>query len=1069
MAASGSSLASSFSNFRPNPNVPIPNNPFYYPESSFLRGDQGQLIVGSGLNVDYATGIISASGGGGGGAVNQVTGGTGISVSPTTGNVVVSNTGVLQVTAGTGITVSGSKTNYTISSAFNGTVTSVTAGTGLTGGVITSSGTVAVDGNVVMLKSLYTGKGQLLVSTAAGNVTPLSSGGFPNGYSLVLDSTAATGMKWSAPVSAVQSVAGTAPVQVTAGANPVVSIAIATTTQQGATTLVNDVATNDSTKALTAAQGFALQQQINGLTGAGGLTLAGTLNASTGFLVTVTASGAGEGFTVGAALPAPAPANADYFVIATTSGSYDPPGAGGPYTVTQGDWFNSTGTAWDYLNVGFDAPAATTTVAGVVCLATDAEAILGSDSTKALTPLTGKCAYVPLACLAAKGSLVSASSALTPAALAVGTDGQVLTACAACISGLTWAPATLPAIPCACITGKGSLISGTSANNPVALDVGTNGQFLTVDSTAATGLAWSTLSLPYIACSCITDKGALITGTAASTPTALPVGSDGQILTANSLAASGLCWLTSPYIPCSIVTAKGGLIGATASGTPAFTDVAAANGCLLASNSACTAGLEWVAPPAAATPFVQGLVKGCTTASNTFLGCLSGITAGATDSTLIGSNIFFVGLPIASCCDTFVGIKIAAAPGVYRAGQCNTALGACALYNLANNAKGNTAIGAGIHSVTGCTLSGCNNLILASGAGINAPSLSGNCQLAIGFSDASFPQVTCYWMTGCSDKTIRPGAGILDCTGSAGLSITSGNFNVLASEGTAGVQWVTLPLAKIAQAGVFYGCETNGLALGLNAGALSFSSSPFCSNCALVIGNNTAGTKVDVSCSTILGTRALGTGGCSIACSTVIGTFAMQEAANANTVLNTVVGFRAACTIEGSCNTVVGSCAMNGLPYSGTNNTVIGFCAAPSAINSSNSITLGNSSITTIRAAVTTITSLSDARDKDNIRALPLGIEFLRDIKPVQFTWKQREANPVKDGTAEAGFIAQQLQEAVQTHNAEFLGLVDEENPNRLEVAPGKLIPILVKAIQDLADSHEKLREDFNQYRATHP
>jgi hypothetical protein len=195
----------------------------------------------------------------------------------------------------------------------------------------------------------------------------------------------------------------------------------------------------------------------------------------------------------------------------------------------------------------------------------------------------------------------------------------------------------------------------------------------------------------------------------------------------------------------------------------------------------------------------------------------------------------------------------------------------------------------------------------------------------------------------------------------------------------------------------------------------------------------------------------------------------MFSSTSANTTLNTVVGYLAACSIDGSCNTVVGSCAMNDLPYSGTNNTVIGFCAAPSAINSSNSITLGNSAITTIRAAVTTITSLSDARDKDNIRALPLGIDFLRDIEPVQFTWKQRQANPVKDGTDEAGFIAQQLQDAVVKHNAEFVGLVNDDNPDQLEVAPGKLVPILVKAIKDLADSHEKLREDFEVYRATHP
>jgi len=1067
MASGSTSIPVTISNFRPNPNVPIPNNPFYFPDTSFLRGDQGQLIVGSGLTVDYATGVISSSGGGGGGAVNQVTGGSGITVSPTTGNVVVYNTGVLQLTAGTGVSITGTKTNYTISSPYFGTVTSITAGSGLTGGVITTAGTLAVDGTIVLLRSLYTAKGQILVSTGASAVSPLSSTGFPNGYLLTLDSTQATGMKWAAAAVAVQSVAGTTPISVTAGTSPVVSIATATTTNSGATTLVNDVASNDPTKALTAAQGYALQQQINALTGAGGLTLAGTLNATTGNLVTVTALGTGAGFTVGSPLPAAALANKDYFVIVTVGGTYTPPG-GSSVSATQGDWFNSTGTAWSYLNVGFDAPSATTTVAGIVCLATTGDAIAGTDSTKALTPAAGAAAYIPLACLSNKGALVTATATTTPTALTVGTDGQILTACAACASGLTWASAGAAGIPCSAITGKGDVLTGTAANNPIALSVGTNGQFLAADSTTTTGLTWCTPS--YVPCSAITGKGALITGTAASTPTALAVGTDGQILSANSAATGGLCWCTPAYIPCAIVTAKGGVIGASANGTPAFQGAALANGCLLASNSACTTGLEWIAAPAAATPFVQGLVKGCTTANNTYLGCTSGIiTPTAADTTLIGSNIFFVGLPIASCCDTFVGANIAAAGGVYRGGCCNTALGACALYNLGNGVKGNTAIGAGIHSVSGCTLTGCNNLILASGRGINAPSNSGNCQLAIGFSEATLPQVTCYWLTGCSDKTIRPGAGILDCTGSAGLACDSSNFNVLVSQGVAGVQWASLPLAQNLRPGAVYGCETNGLALGINAGALAFSASAFCSNCALVVGSQSASTKLDLSCSAILGIRALGSGGCSATFSTVVGTCAMFSSTSANTTLNTVVGYLAACSIDGSCNTVVGSCAMNGLPYSGTNNTVIGFCAAPSAINSSNSITLGNSAITTIRAAVTTITSLSDARDKDNIRALPLGIDFLRDIEPVQFTWKQRQANPVKDGTDEAGFIAQQLQDVQEKHSAQFLGLVDTTNPDRYEAAPGKLFPIMVKAIQELAAAHEKLREDFNEYRATHP
>ena len=47
-----------------NPYLPIPNNPFFYPESFLLSTPSGALVVGSGLTVSLS-GIISASGGGG--------------------------------------------------------------------------------------------------------------------------------------------------------------------------------------------------------------------------------------------------------------------------------------------------------------------------------------------------------------------------------------------------------------------------------------------------------------------------------------------------------------------------------------------------------------------------------------------------------------------------------------------------------------------------------------------------------------------------------------------------------------------------------------------------------------------------------------------------------------------------------------------------------------------------------------------------------------------------------------------------------------------------------------------
>ena len=174
---------------------------------------------------------------------------------------------------------------------------------------------------------------------------------------------------------------------------------------------------------------------------------------------------------------------------------------------------------------------------------------------------------------------------------------------------------------------------------------------------------------------------------------------------------------------------------------------------------------------------------------------------------------------------------------------------------------------------------------------------------------------------------------------------------------------------------------------------------------------------------------------------------------------NVAVGGNAGrCLSTGSCNTLLGTnTGVTVNLITGSNNTVIGFNAATAATGTSNTITLGNASITTIRAQVTTITSLSDARDKTDVTALPVGLDFVKSLNPVKFTWQMREPNEVKDGTSEAGFIAQDLKAAQEASGASYLGLVYDDNPEKLEASPGKLVPVLVKAIQELSERNDLL------------
>jgi hypothetical protein len=59
-------------------------------------------------------------------------------------------------------------------------------------------------------------------------------------------------------------------------------------------------------------------------------------------------------------------------------------------------------------------------------------------------------------------------------------------------NGTSWVDITADSIAKGLIDAKGDLIVGTADNTPARLAVGTNGQVLTADSTASTGLAWAT-------------------------------------------------------------------------------------------------------------------------------------------------------------------------------------------------------------------------------------------------------------------------------------------------------------------------------------------------------------------------------------------------------------------------------------------------------------------------------------------------------------------------------------------------------------------------------------------------
>jgi trimeric autotransporter adhesin len=179
---------------------------------------------------------------------------------------------------------------------------------------------------------------------------------------------------------------------------------------------------------------------------------------------------------------------------------------------------------------------------------------------------------------------------------------------------------------------------------------------------------------------------------------------------------------------------------------------------------------------------------------------------------------------------------------------------------------------------------------------------------------------------------------------------------------------------------------------------------------------------------------------------TAVGRSALSSTTTASN--NTAVGYYAlVANTTGASNTAVGYSAGASVT-TGSNNLILGYDADTAAVDSDNSVTLGNASIATIRCQVQTISSLSDARDKKNIEPLPVGLDFINALNPVKFTWDMRDG--AKVDIDEAGFIAQELDQAQQDHDAEdYLQLVLKDNPEKLEASYGKLVPALVKAIQE--------------------
>lgn len=201
---------------------------------------------------------------------------------------------------------------------------------------------------------------------------------------------------------------------------------------------------------------------------------------------------------------------------------------------------------------------------------------------------------------------------------------------------------------------------------------------------------------------------------------------------------------------------------------------------------------------------------------------------------------------------------------------------------------------------------------------------------------------------------------------------------------------------------------------------------------------------------------------------------------------NVIIGWKADETrITGNGNTYVGSRTENGGPFptSGVfNETVIG---AQAQGEGSQSVRLGNSTVTVIKGAVA-MTTDSDARTKINVVSGSLGLDFINSLNPVRFkkknpaTWDEAIRPKIYTSrTGSDGEIIPPLP-APATDENYYIGLIAQEvsasisaqgttsdvwNQNEFGqqgVKYGLLTVPLIKAVQELTARVEALEAQIN-------
>jgi hypothetical protein len=204
-------------------------------------------------------------------------------------------------------------------------------------------------------------------------------------------------------------------------------------------------------------------------------------------------------------------------------------------------------------------------------------------------------------------------------------------------------------------------------------------------------------------------------------------------------------------------------------------------------------------------------------------------------------------------------------------------------------------------------------------------------------------------------------------------------------------------------------------------------------------GNNTLRLNIDGEFNTAIGRDALfnnTTGDYS----TAIGAGALYL--NTTGTRNTAIGSQALFNNTGNNNTSLGYDALFS-NTTGSNNIAIGYNAQVPNGTLSDQVRIGNTSVTYAGVQVAW-TYTSDKRWKSDIQSSELGLNFISKLRPVQYYRTNDEGKKT-----EYGFIAQELEEALNNAGATNNGIISKDDEGMYGVRYNDLIAPMVKGMQE--------------------